>query len=175
MKSYPSEVDVTTTLLVGVTLVGVVATVWISAVIFVGHWARRSADVRPGAIQRGLVWLHHAVALTPALWIVAAAALVARAFLSVGEWPRAGEWVFWNEFTPPNISARAFGLHYELVEFALTAMFLSVLLFPPLHIAARGWLVRRSRSWLASWIATLLVGVGTLLYDGPYAIADWIL
>ncbi len=162
-------------LLVGISLVGVVSTVWISTAIFVGHRARRIAEARPGALQRGLVWLHHAVALTPALWIVAAAALVVRAFLRVGEWPRArGEFVFWSGFTP-NISAGTFGLHHELAEFAVVAMFLSVLVFPPLHLATRGWLVARSGSWLASWIATLVVGVASLLYDGPYAIADWIL
>lgn len=167
--------DLATPLLVGCALLFVLASVWISLTLFVGHWMRRRADSRPGAFPRALVWLHHVFALAPALWIVSVATLLARAFASVGEWPRPGQFGLFPRYTPSNIPAESFGAHHEAALAFFAATWISLIAFPPLHLAAKRLLGARATPWFAGWLVTWLAGLLLSIYEGPYGIAEWIL
>lgn len=169
-----ASTDLATGLLVGFSVLFVLGTVWISLTLFVGHWMRRRASASGGAFQRAVLWLHHGFALAPVLWILAAASLLARAFASVGEWPRPGRFG-WPGDTPSNIAAESFGAHHSAALALFTATWVSLLAFPPLHLAAKQLLGARALVWFVGWLVTWCVGLWLSVYDGEYGISDWIL
>lgn len=170
-----TRTDVQASWLLGAALLGVTATTWLVVGLFAGRLASTPAAQRDGFLRRGLLAAHHALGLTPALWIVLTVALVARAALAVGEWPSSSMADFCGSYVHVNPPPESFGAHYGLVSWATPGVLASVLLFPPTHLAARRLIRAGTSHWLSTWCASWLLAVAIVFYDGPYAIARWLL
>ena len=166
--------DLATELLVGFALIFVPMGALTVITLGVGHWLRRRASASGGAFQHAVLRLHHAFALAPVLWILAAATLLARAYAEVGEWPRPGQ-VGFLHYTPSNIPAESFGVHHGAALALFTATWISLIAFPPLHFAAKRLLGARALVWFIGWLVTWVAGLLLSVYEGPYGIAEWIL
>jgi hypothetical protein len=124
-------------LLVVACVIAVAVTEWIVVWLFLSRLGQSSAS----SLARTLRVAHAAIVALPMACLAATGALVLRAFLRIGEWPHGSEPVFTGaglpEWREANIDAGWFELHYLLVHTLAVAAFLSVLVFPPLHVVVR--------------------------------------
>lgn len=151
-------------------LFGPVMTCWLVVWQLAEHFARA-----PRA-KRALAWLHHGVAAIPLLWLATTATLVARAYLLVGEWPRRGRFEGLERgYVEGNLPPGALDAHIGLCAWLFLAMWLSMLVFPPLQAAVNGgFLHRRGWRWFAGWSLTWVFSVSMSFVDGPSCIWWWL-